>query len=138
MPRWFKAGCAYFAVVFAAGFALGTIRVLLLLPRMSELAAVVLETPIILAVCWFVSGWAMRRFAAHWSSGDALLMGSVAFLLLMLAEIVLSLTVFDTTLAGYFGRLATAAGLIGLAGQLLFGLFPALRVHLRSNAGLLT
>ena len=56
-------------------------------------------------------------------------MGVVAFALLMAAEIVLSLTVFGTSLGGYFAHFVTAPGLVGLAGQLFFAAFPAVRAR---------
>ena len=57
------AGLAYFAVVFAAGFVLGTLRVLVVAPHLGEIAAVVAELPIMLAVSWIICGWLLGRVA---------------------------------------------------------------------------
>jgi len=43
------AGALYALIVFLIGFIFGTVRVLLLAPRLGEIAAVVLETPVMLA-----------------------------------------------------------------------------------------
>ena len=56
------AGIAYTVGVFAFAFAVGTIRVTLVAPRLGTLLAVVLEAPIVLAVSWRVSLWCTRRF----------------------------------------------------------------------------
>jgi hypothetical protein len=52
-----KAGALYAIVVFSIGFILGTIRILLLAPRLGETAAVIVEVPIILAASWPVCRW---------------------------------------------------------------------------------
>ena len=86
-----RAAVVYFVLVFAAGFVLGTIRVLLVAPRWGELLAVLLESPIML----FVRGWrAGHRFVCSEFVGAApgLAMGAAAFALLMTAELALSLT----------------------------------------------
>lgn len=57
----FKAGCAYFALVFAAGFVLGTIRVLVLMQRMGERTAVALELQLILSLSWLASRMIIGR-----------------------------------------------------------------------------
>ncbi len=49
-----KAGVLYALSVFLIGLILGTIRVLLLVPRLGEKAAVTLETAMMLAASWFV------------------------------------------------------------------------------------
>lgn len=49
-----KAGLLYFAGVFAAGFACGGIRRILLVPSVGETWAVVIEMPVILAISWLL------------------------------------------------------------------------------------
>ena len=55
MQSALKAGIFYFATVFAVGFALGTIRVLTIVPRVGEMVAIVIEVPFILAISWLAS-----------------------------------------------------------------------------------
>jgi hypothetical protein len=57
-----QAGVAYTAGVFVVAFALGTIRVMFVAPRVGNLLAVLLEAPIVLAVSWPISMWCARRF----------------------------------------------------------------------------
>jgi hypothetical protein len=52
--RAIEAGALYATMVFLMGFILGTIRVLLLVPRLGETIAVIVEAPIALAASWFV------------------------------------------------------------------------------------
>ena len=52
-----KAGALYANIVFLIGFILGTIRVLLLAPRLGETTAVIAEVPVMLAASWFVCRW---------------------------------------------------------------------------------
>ena len=45
-----KAGALYFALVFGAGFVLGTIRTLWIVPRLGTRMAELMETPIMLVI----------------------------------------------------------------------------------------
>lgn len=128
-PTIVKAGAAYFAIVFAAGFALGTVRTLFLAPRFGELFAVVLELPVMLAVSWIACGWVLVRFAVPRDTGSRLGMGGVAFGLLMLAEVVLSVYAFGRSVSEYADALMTPHGLIGLGGQVIFGALPWVRAR---------
>ena len=58
------------------------------------------------------------------AAGPRLAMGGVAFALLMVAEFTLSLTAFGSTPGAFFASFATPAGVLGLAGQVVFGLWP--------------
>jgi len=54
-------GAVYAIIVFLIGFILGTIRVLLLAPRLGETIAVIVEASVILATSWFVCRWCVDR-----------------------------------------------------------------------------
>lgn len=121
-----KAGALYFAVVFASGFVLGTARTLFLAPQIGELTAVALELPVILVIAWTACGWILRRVAISAAVAARTLMGAFAFALLMTGEIFLALA-FGGTLGGFLTSLGEPAGALGLAGQVLFALFPLIR-----------
>lgn len=120
-----RAGAAYFAVVFLAGFLLGTVRTLWLTPKIGPLMAVAAELPVMLAIAWLASAPIMRRFGIEVRS-DKLAAGLVAFLLLMMAEFLLA-AAFGVEPASYAASWLTAPGALGLAGQVLFALIPVLR-----------
>ena len=126
MPRIVLPALIYVATVFAAAFALGVLRVLVVAPRLGELAAVALEVPVVLGLSWAVAGRVLRRRPLP-RPGQRLAMGGLAFAVLMLAEMVLGITLFGRTMAGILAAMTTLPGLIGLAGQIGFALVPALR-----------
>lgn len=121
------AGALYFIVVFAVAFALGAIRVVLITPAVGVLLATLIELPFTLAAAWFTCRWIVRSQAI--ASGRACaLMGATAFTLLMSAEVALATLVFGQELRDYFGAVFTLAGMLGLTGQVVFGLFPVIRL----------
>jgi hypothetical protein len=121
------AGLSYFALVFAAGFVLGVVRVLVLLPRSNETVAVLIELPIILAISWAVCRWLVARFRVRGAIPVRLAMGGLAFGLLMLAETGLSVLGFGRSLAEHLAHYRSLPALLGLLGQLAFAAFPALQ-----------
>lgn len=124
MPAFARPAALYFAIVFAAAFVLGLLRVALLAPRMGELAAVALELPFVLGLSWIVAGVVLRRRPLP--GGQRLAMGATAFALLMLAELGLALLLGQTA-EQFFRAMGTPAGMLGLAGQIGFAVIPALR-----------
>jgi hypothetical protein len=61
-----KAGVLYFALVFGAGFVLGTIRTLWVVPRFGMRVAELMETPIMLVVTIVAARWIVQfRCAAR-------------------------------------------------------------------------
>lgn len=115
----------YLAAIFALGFVLGTIRTLWLAPALGHLAAVALELPVMLGASW----WLARRLAARRplpSRSAALLAGLIAFVLLLALELALGVALFGQSAQEWGAALATPPGALGLAGQVLFGLLPAL------------
>ena len=126
MPRIVLPALIYVATVFAAAFALGVLRVLVVAPRLGGLAAVALEVPVVLGLSWAVAGAVLRRWPLP-RPGQRLAMGGLAFAVLMLAEMVLGITLFGRTMAGILAAMTTLPGLVGLAGHIGFALVPALR-----------
>lgn len=132
-----KSGFAYFLIAFAAGFALGTLRTLLIVPAIGETAAVALELPIMLTISWVACGWVLRRFALPPEPGVRLVMGVTALVLLLAAEAGVSVLLAGRSLAEHFALYREAPALLGLIGQVAFALFPVLRKNVpeQANAG---
>lgn len=126
--RFVNAGIAYWAVVFALGFVLGTIRVLWFEPLMGRVPATALELPLILAASWVAAGWLVRRFGIS-APTEALAMGGFAFALLLAAEYALAAGIMGQTLTAWLSGLQEPHAMIGLAGQVAFALLPSLRVR---------
>lgn len=122
MMRILFNGTAYVAAVFAAGFVLGALRTIVLVPLLGELIAVLLELPLILTIGWLVC----TRILGRWplSPPSALGMGAIAFLLLMAAEGGLSTLLAGRSLAEHLALYAQLPHQLGLAGQLAFAVFP--------------
>jgi hypothetical protein len=121
------AGTLYFAVVFTLGFVLGTARVVLVVPRLGEVGAVALELPIMVAASWFICGWLVARRAVAPETKARLLMGGVAFALLMAAELGVSVFAFGRELAEHIAAYRAPSAQLGLAAQILFAAFPLIR-----------
>jgi hypothetical protein len=124
MTRAILAGLAYFGVVFAAGFALGALRVLVLAPKLGESTAVLVELPFILAISWVTCRWLIARFRVPKMLTDRLVMGGLAFAVLLGAEIGVSVLGFGRTLSAHLQQYLTLPAFIGLVGQIVFAMFP--------------
>jgi hypothetical protein len=124
----FKAGPAYFVVAFGFGFLLGAVRMLVVVPAVGDISAVVLEMPIMLAISWFSSRWLVGRFSVPDGLAPRLVMGGLAFALLMFAEVGLSILGFGRTFAEHLASYRQVASIMGLLGQLAFASFPAIQL----------
>ncbi len=124
-----SAGLAYVAIAFAAGFALGVLRVTLLVPRLGETTAVLVELPLMLALSWFACRSIVRRFAVPATIAARATMGSLAFALLLLAEAALGTLGLGRTISEHLASYQNLPERLGLAAQILFGLFPLLQLR---------
>ena len=131
--RWLsstQAGLLYFLGVFLVAFCLGAIRTIVVAPRVGATIAVLLETPIILVVSWWMSGWCTQRFNVGTATADRALMGATAFTILMLAEFALSVVLFHRSPVGYAAAFVSIPGAIGLLAQIAFAFIPWLQSRL--------
>ena len=128
MGSAFQAGAAYFALVFLVGFVLGALRVLILIESVGAFWAVLAELPVILTASWIVCGWTLRRFRVPAHRAHRLVMGGVAFILLITAEVLLS-AALGLSPGEYLASFRTPEGNLGLGGQIVFALFPWIRLR---------
>ena len=101
MLKSVAAGALYFALVFAAGFLFGIVRVLWAEPRLGVRVAELVEMPLMLVVIILAAGWTMNRLAVPTTVAVRLASGAVALGLLLGAEAMLVLAMQGLTLADY-------------------------------------
>jgi hypothetical protein len=133
MPKLLRAAALYFALVFGAGFLLGTIRVPFLVPRLGVRTAELLETPVMLVVMFFASRHVARRFAL--SPRAFMAVGLVALLLVLAAEGAVAMAFSDLSLRQYVASRDPISGPVYLASLLLFAALPYYQARrARSNS----
>lgn len=121
-----KAAFAYAVPVFALGFVLGALCVMLVAPVTGPLLAVGVELPVILTLSWVIAGRVLTRWGLLRPA--RVVMGALAFALLMLAELLVAVALGQSA-TGFISALGTPPGALGLAGQIAFGLIPSVRPY---------
>jgi hypothetical protein len=111
------AALIYFLMAYAAGFAFGVIREFLVTPYAGLSLALVIEQPFMIAVSFLAARFVMARSALQ-TPTDGLVVGGVAFILLLIVEDLMSralrgISVF--TLWAHFTWLPALANFGGLA-----------------------
>lgn len=124
MKRGLIAGTVYFLTLFSLGFALGTIRVMVVAPRVGQFAATCAEVPVMLAAAFFVCRWAVRRWQVPLTMAIRWAMALWFLALLLSFEMLLGASLFGRTVAEQWATLATPAGALGLSAQILTALLP--------------
>lgn len=127
-----KAALAYFAIVFAVGFGLGTVRVLVSEPAMGRTMATLVELPFIMGASWIVCIWVVAHFRVAPIVRDRLAMGAIAFAVLMMTETFLGLFGFDRSLGEQMRAYGEPGPALGLMGQIAFALFPWVQMRTKS------
>ena len=124
--RVLRAGLTYFILVFAAGFALGVVRVGWAVGRFGERSAELAEAPLMLVVVFLAARWVVRRFGLPPAAGPRLGTGVLALALLLACELTIVLALRGLTLAQYVESRDPLAGTVYLLSLLLFALMPTL------------
>jgi hypothetical protein len=124
--RVLEAGVLYFALVFGAGFVLGTIRTGWIVQPIGARAAELVEMPIMLMVTILVAGWIIRDLALTFTPSVRLGMGGIALVLLLLAEFGLVVWVRGLSLREYFQTRDPVSGTVYYLMLGVFALMPLL------------
>ncbi len=119
------AAVGYFGLVFAAGFALGTLRQLVLLRWLSERAAELAEMPVMLLVSFLAARFIVERLREA-SLTARLVTGGGALLMLLAAELLVVLRLRGIGLGDYVAGRDPVAGSAYAISLVLFALMPAL------------
>lgn len=121
-----RSGLAYFALVFAAGFVLGAIRVPFLVPRLGVRTAELIEMPLMLVVVVLAARFIVRRFSLPAIASVRLGAGFLGLALLLAAELLLALALQDQSLGQAIASRDPVSGSVYLGMLVLFALMPLL------------
>jgi len=121
-----KAGVLCFALVFGAGFALGTVRTLWVVPRVGTRTAELMETPIMLVVTIVAARWTVLRLAVPSVPSARLGMGFVALVLMLVAEFGLVLWLRGLSIREYLATRDPVSGTVYYAMLVVFAIMPLL------------
>jgi hypothetical protein len=117
MMQILKAGVIYFALVFSAGFVLGTARTLWVVPRVGTRLAELMEAPVMLVVTIVAARWIIRHPAIPYVPSARLGMGGIGLSLLLVAEFGLVLWLRGISIREYLvdPRPCVGSGLLRIA-----------------------
>ena len=121
-----KAGVFYFALVFGAGFVLGAIRIMWVVPRFGTRMAELMETPIMFVVNIVAARWIVRRLALSSTASIRLGMGCVALGLLLVAEFTLVLWLRGLSISEYLASRDPVSGTVYYVMLGVFAIMPFL------------
>ncbi|MCS6291432.1 MAG: hypothetical protein H8J66_00035 [Nitrospira sp.] len=114
----------YFLIVFGAGFALGTIRVLFILPLLSERAAELLEMPLMLTVIVIAAQWITRQYLQDAQPWEQLAVGLMATGYMLAAEFLVGITLRGLSPAEVVVNRDPVAGTGYYLSLMLFAVMP--------------
>ncbi len=132
MMQILKAGVLYFAFVFGAGFVLGAVRTLWVVPHVGTRTAELMETPIMLAVTIVVARWTVQHLAIPYVPSARFAIGAIALALLLVAEFGPVLWLRGISIREY---LATRDPVSGAVYYVLLGVFAIMPLFVARRGG---
>jgi len=107
-----KSAFLYFLIVFGAGFILGTVRTLFVVPRIGTRRAELLETPLMIVIIFLSARWIVGQFVLPLTLTSRLGMGCIALCFMLIAEFTLVLRLRRMSLAEYFASRDPVSGTV--------------------------
>jgi hypothetical protein len=124
--RTLRATLTYFFLVFGSGFVLGSIRVPLLVPRLGERTAELLEMPLMALTMVLTARFVVRRQLTPAGVAPRLTVGTLALGLMLAAEIAVGVLLEQRSPAEILSSRDPISGTVYLALLLLYALLPLL------------
>lgn len=128
-------GIVYGVGMFAVGFGLAVARIQWLRPTFGEVVTDLLELPLMVLFCWFLSkqcllAWYCCKLCLVWQDDhtDVFTLGISAFTTLITMESLLAVTLLHKTLGEIEEDVLSTKGNIGIAAQMLASSFPMIQV----------
>ena len=121
-----EAGAFYFALVFAVGFVLGTIRTLWVVPSVGTRKAELTEMPVMLVVTILAAHWTVLRLAVQPMLSARIGMGCIALVLMLVAEFGFVLWIRGLSIKEYFSTRDPVSGTAYYAMLVVFAAMPML------------
>lgn len=117
-------GLVHGLLVFAAGFALGTVRVLLVEPALGRGTAIALEFPLMAVATFLSARFVVAKLDPPRGTASRLLVGLVGFCVLQAGEVATGVVAFGRAFEAVIAGYATPDGLGALALQGIVIVFP--------------
>ncbi len=127
--RTLKAGVLYFVAVFGAGFLLGPIRILWIVPRLGARMAELLEAPVMLVITIVAARWIVRKLAVPPTPSSRLGMSGIALGLMLIAEFTFVLWLRGISIREYLATRDPVAGTVYYVMLGVFAIMPLLVVR---------
>lgn len=121
-----KAGAWYFALVFAAGFGLGLVRVLWVVPHVGPRVAELLEMPLMVGVVFVAARWVVQHSAVPLSRWAWLRVGALALGLLVCLEFTVVLWLQGLTIREFLAHRDPVAATAYAVSLVVFAVMPRL------------
>lgn len=128
------AAALYFAIVYGVAFALGTVRVLWLEPRLGPILATACEAPFLLAAMAVVAPWVVRLMRLPQDRVSLLMMGVGALALQQVADFALGVGLRGIGPSEQLAQFTTPQGLIYAALLVAFVAMPLLLKRVSARA----
>lgn len=119
-----KTGIIYFLLVFGAGFILGPIRLIFVVPHFGARVAELMEMPIMIAVIIVAARYIVRHYSVPTALPNRLGMGFLALVLLIGAEFLLVLMLRGMSISEYLATRDPVSGTVYYLSLGVFALMP--------------
>ncbi len=122
----FRAGLYYFALVFGAGFILGTVRELLITPHFGRALSILVEAPFMLLAIYVSTCLVLKHIRINRTSISHISIGLIGFILILFSDFTIGVKMRNISVHEQLNHFIDPAGIIYLGLLLVFTTMPFL------------